>query len=47
MGFFDKLKNIVTKKDNIFKDETEKKKYDKGFEKTRKEFSDKLNLFPS
>ena len=43
MGFFDKLKNIVNKKDNVFKDEEEKKKYDKGFEKTRPEFSDKLN----
>ncbi len=37
MGFFDKLKNIVNKEDKS------KEKYDKGLEKTRKEFSDKLN----
>jgi fused signal recognition particle receptor len=43
VGFFDKLKNIVNKKENVFDNETEKNKYDKGFEKTRKEFSDKLN----
>lgn len=39
MGLFDKFKNIV-KKDN--KEEVDK--YDKGLEKTRKEFTSKLNL---
>ena len=42
MGFFSKLKEkIVNKK--VFDDNTEKEKYEKGLEKTRKEFSDKLN----
>lgn len=41
MGFFDKLKKIVSK--DTFEDKKEKELYDKGFEKTRKEFTDKLN----
>ena len=41
MGFFDKLKKIVSK--DTFEDKKEKDLYDKGFEKTRKEFTDKLN----
>ena len=41
MGFFDKLKKIVSK--DTFEDKKEKELYDKGFEKTRKELSDKLN----
>ena len=43
MGFFDKLKKIVNKDKEVFKDTKEKELYDKGFEKTRKELSDKLN----
>ena len=43
MGFFDKLKKIVTKDKEVFNDNKEKDLYDKGFEKTRKELSDKLN----
>lgn len=43
MGFFDKLKNIVSKDKEVFKDRKEKELYDKGFEKTRKAMSDKLN----
>ena len=43
MGFFDKLKKIVSKDKEVFKDNKEKELYDKGFEKTRKEISDKLN----
>ena len=35
MGFFDKLKKIVSK--DTFEDKKEKDLYDKGFEKTRKE----------
>ena len=42
MGFFSKLKEKFSKKE-IFKDEKQKNRYDKGLEKTRKEFSDKLN----
>ena len=42
MGFFDKLKNIVNKDKKVFNDNKEKDLYDKGFEKTRKELSDKL-----
>ncbi len=42
MGLFDKLKNIVKKKE---KEETkEVKVYDKGLEKTRDEFVSKLNI---
>lgn len=42
MGMFDKFKNIFSKKD----EETKKDiaSYDKGLEKTRKEFTSKLNL---
>ena len=43
MGFFDKLKKIVSKDKEVFNDKKEKELYDKGFEKTRKELSDKLN----
>ncbi len=43
MGFFDKLKKIVKKEEKVFKNDTEKEKYEKGLEKTRKQFSDKLN----
>ena len=42
MGLFSKIKEKFTKKE-IFKDEKQEKRYDKGLEKTRKEFSDKLN----
>ena len=42
MGFFSKLKEKFSKKE-VFKDEKQKDRYDKGLEKTRKEFSDKLN----
>ena len=42
MGLFSKIKEKFTKKE-IFKDEKQKTRYDKGLEKTRKEFSDKLN----
>ena len=43
MGFFDKLKNIVNKKETNSKENQTKQKYENGLEKTRKEFSDKLN----
>ena len=43
MGFFDKLKKIVNKDKEVFNDKKEKELYDKGFEKTRKQLSDKLN----
>ena len=42
MGFFSKLKEKFSKKE-VFKDDKQKIRYDKGLEKTRKEFSDKLN----
>ena len=42
MGFFDKLKKIVKKEETVFEDDNQKEKYEKGLEKTRKEFSDKL-----
>lgn len=43
MGLFDKLKSLVAKKEN--KEQTkELEVYDKGLEKTRKEFVSKLNL---
>ena len=42
MGLFSKIKEKFTKKE-IFNDEKQEKRYDKGLEKTRKEFSDKLN----
>ncbi len=43
MGLFDKLKNIVTKKEDIEEKEN-LKDYEKGLEKTRDEFVSKLNL---
>ena len=39
MGFFDKLKKIVSRNDK----DVDKAKYEKALEKTRREFSDKLN----
>ncbi len=42
MGIFDKFKNLFNKKE-----EAETKLYDKGLEKTRKEFTSKLNLLTS
>ena len=44
MGFFDKLKKVVKKENKIFSDTEEKEVYEEGLEKTRKDFSDKLNL---
>lgn len=44
MGFFDKLKNILKKDKEVFEDNSEKELYDKGLEKTREEFTSKLNL---
>lgn len=46
MGLFDKLKNIVSKKEEVKNNEEEKviETYDKGLEKTRKEFVSKLSL---
>lgn len=44
MGLFDKLKNIITKKEvEVKKDETIKK-YDEGLEKSRNEFVSKLSM---
>lgn len=40
MGLFDRFKNILTKKE----EQKEVEVYDKGLEKTRKEFTSKLNL---
>ena len=42
MGLFSKLKEKITNK-KVFEDKKQEEKYDKGLEKTRKEFSDKLN----
>lgn len=46
MGLFDKLKNIVNKKEKITTEEEKQtvSTYDKGLEKTRKEFVSKLYL---
>lgn len=46
MGLFNKLKNIVSKKEKTNNNEEEKiiETYDKGLEKTRKEFVSKLSL---
>lgn len=46
MGLFDKLKNIVNKKEKITTEEEKQtvSTYDKGLEKTRKEFVSKLSL---
>ena len=43
MGFFDKLKKIVNREKDTFSNKEEMATYDKGFEKTRKEMTDKLN----
>lgn len=44
MGLFDKLKNIITRKEvGVKKDETVKK-YDEGLEKSRNEFVSKLSM---
>ena len=43
MGLFSKIKEKVVSNKKIFKDNNEKEIYEKGLEKTRKEFSDKLN----
>jgi len=42
MGLFSKLKEKISGK-QVFNNDTQKEKYEKGLEKTRKEFSDKLN----
>ena len=42
MGLFSKLKEKISGK-KVFNDDSQKEKYEKGLEKTRKEFSDKLN----
>ena len=48
MGFFSKLKNIISKNKEVETKNTEEaeeiKKYDEGLEKTRKEFVSKLSL---
>ena len=43
MGFFNKLKSIVNKKEKIDNDQETVELYDKGLEKTRKEFISKLS----
>ena len=42
MGLFSKLKEKLSNK-KVFEDKKQEEKYSKGLEKTRKEFSDKLN----
>ncbi len=44
MGLFDKLKNIVSKKENIKEEKEILETYEKGLEKTRSEFVSKLSL---
>jgi len=44
MGIFDKLKNIITKKETTVETKEEVKLYDKGLEKTRTEFVSKLSM---
>ena len=48
MGLFDKIKNLIKKKEKVDESHTEEKKeietYDKGLEKTRKEFVSKLSI---
>ena len=44
MGLFDKLKKVFTNKNIDEKEKQELESYDKGLEKTRKEFVSKLNL---
>ena len=43
MGFFDKLRKIVKKEEKVFDNDNQKQTYEKGLEKSRKEFSSKLN----
>lgn len=44
MGLFDKLKNIINKKENIEVKDEIVKKYDEGLEKSRNEFVSKLSM---
>ena len=44
MGLFDKLKNIITKKEVEEKKDEQVKKYDEGLEKSRNEFVSKLSM---
>lgn len=44
MGLFDKLKNIINKKENIEVKDEIAKKYDEGLEKSRNEFVSKLSM---
>ena len=44
MGFFDKLKKIVNKKEETIENKEIEKIYDKGLKKTREEFVSKLSL---
>ena len=44
MGLFDKLKNIITKKEVEEKKDDTIKKYDEGLEKSRNEFVSKLSM---
>ena len=48
MGLFDKLKNLVSKKETIKEEDSKEKEqlevYEKGLEKSRKEFVSKLSL---
>ena len=44
MGFFDKLKNIVSKKETKIEEKETLESYEKGLEKTRTEFVSKLSL---
>ena len=50
MGLFDRIKRAFTGEDEVIKHEEKKEsivieKYDKGMEKTRRSFSDRLNEF--
>ena len=44
MGLFDKLKNIINKKENTEVKDENVKKYDEGLEKSRNEFVSKLSM---
>ena len=44
MGLFDKLKNIINKKENTTVKDENVKKYDEGLEKSRNEFVSKLSM---
>ena len=44
MGFFDKLKNIINKKEKFEEKDENVKKYDAGLEKSRNEFVSKLSM---